>query len=115
MVLQNEKNRENTCKYRRRLKENGQVEYENPGGAEFTEMTNYVCIDCEGEIRHYYDMDRYLGRVYRFKNRFRCKSCYFFLNISKKVDVDMTEGYGIPFVIIGEEIVADMEINVFGD
>jgi len=58
--------------------------------AKLSEETEYICIDCGKKIIHYYDMDEFLGRIYRFRNRFRCKRCFFFLNLDmRRVGMDV--------------------------
>ena len=52
--------------------------------ARYSEETKYPCIDCGKKIIHYYDMDEFLGRIYSFRNRFRCKRCFFFLNLDMR-------------------------------
>ena len=67
---------------KRRRKENYYEMYETDY-AKFSEETEYRCIDCGRKIIHYYDEDQW-GRIYRFRNRFRCKMCWFFLKLDMR-------------------------------
>jgi len=79
LIVKKEDNRRRSQNHRDRLKENNIKGRDNSAYAEFTELTLYSCIDCGKKIKHYYDWDRYLGRIYKFKGRFRCKHCSYLL------------------------------------
>jgi len=44
-----------------------------------SEVTKYKCIECNRPIVWLYQVDEYAGKIYKFRNRFRCKKCYYLL------------------------------------
>ena len=77
IITKKENNRKRSQSHRDKLKENGIKGRDNSAYAEFTELTTYICVDCKKRIKHYYNWDEYLGRIYKFRGRFRCKHCFF--------------------------------------
>ena len=72
-------------RYNDSIKAEGRDRRDNKGSAKFSEESSYTCIDCGKRIMHYYDVDEYLGKIYRFANRFRCKVCDYNFNRYEKV------------------------------
>ena len=91
-VTKKEDNRNRAQKYRDTAKEEYR-QLRETSYAEFTEITAYICIDCGKRIRHYYDWDECLGRIYEFRGRFRCKYCLFLLGERSQSDTDMGNDY----------------------
>ena len=91
-LVNREANKERAQRYRDKAKKEYR-QIRDTSYAEFTEKTFYICIDCGKRIKHYYDWDEYLGRVYEFRGRFRCKYCLFLLGERRQSDTDMCNDY----------------------
>ena len=67
-----------------------------------SEETKYRCIDCGRKIVWFYQTQEFFGKIYMFRNRFRCKKCYYLLG---RRDERVAEGWeSHPVALLAESL-----------